>query len=512
MDRRTAPLSAGEPLQAPLSRRAFLRAGAALTLPVLTGCGTASARTNAGERRQAVVLGAGLAGLAAADALVKAGVDTLVLEARGRAGGRVHTLRTPFDDGLYAEAGAVFVPEQHARTLGLVRELGLELRPADAGRGTGTRLFVRGTLVTLREGEPPRWPVPLRPDEAALTQQELLARYLAPVAEGIGDPDHPLWPSPAALRLDRMTTGQLLRERGASEGAVSLMRLGYLDEWGDGIDAVSALGTLRDVAANRYGGAMYRIAGGSDRLPAALAARLGSIVRYGSPVTSLQQERRGVRIHYRGADRMHTVHADRVICAIPFPVLRTLSIRPAFSGGKRAAVAGLALTSITRVYLQVRRRAWDDAREVATDLPVQLVTHATEGQSGDRGIVEAFVAGTAARRLASMDPAACIRHVRRQIARIHPRLDEHVERATIHAWDDEPWSGGDYAWFRPGEVRAFLPHLASPEGRVHFAGDHTSARPGWMQGALDSGARAADEVLAALAGDGARRAEPRAAA
>ena len=60
--------------------------------------------------------------------------------------------------------------------------------------------------------------------------------------------------------------------------------------------------------------------------------------------------------------------------------------------------------------------------------------------------------------------------------------------------DNELWSRGAYAWFRPGEMSSLLPHIASPEGRIHFAGDHTSPVPGWMNGALQSGNRAAREV------------------
>ena len=485
----------------PLTRRQFL----ALAVPAAVA---ACAGTDPGagarmERTRVVVIGAGLAGLAAAYELARTGVEVRVLEARARPGGRVHTLRAPFDDGLYAEAGAVFVPGHHATTLRYLREFGLPLQAATAGeRGQGGRLFVRGTSVRLRPGESPRWPVPLKPREAGLTPGELRSLYLDPVVDSIGDPEHPLWPGEAALRFDGMTMAQLLRARGASDGAIALMRLGYLDEWGDGIDSISALGQLRDLAGNRGGGETHRIAGGSDRLPAAFARRLGEAVRYGAAVTAIERRHGTVRVEYTAGGERRTIAAERVICAIPFPLLRRLRIDPPLAASKRAAVEQLPATAVTRVYLQLRERAWnpDDGDAVATDLPIMLAAHATPGQAGPREIVEAFVTGTGARELGRMPVEACIRRVRAQMERIVPGSDARVERAAVYAWNADPWARGDYAWFCPGQVRALLPHVATPDGHLHFAGDHTSTRPGWMQGALDSGRRAAGEVITALDG------------
>jgi monoamine oxidase len=501
-----ATYAARWPVATALTRRQFL----ALAVPAAAAAcgGTGRGGRERTERTRVVVVGAGLAGLAAAYELSRAGVEVRVLEARARPGGRVHTLRASFDDGLYAEAGAVFVPAHHATTLRFVREFGLTLQPAaDGGRGHGGRLFVRGTSVRLRPGERPSWPLPLKPREAGLTPGELRSLYLAPVVESIGDPEHPLWPGETALRFDGMTMAQLLRARGASPGAIALMRLGYLDEWGDGIDAISALGLLRDLAGNRGAGDTHRIAGGSDRLPAAFARRLGDAVRYGATVTAMEHRRGGVRVAYTADGEQTYITADRVVCAIPFTVLRRLAVYPPLSPPKRAAVAQLPATSVTRVYLQLRTRVWDaqDGDAVATDLPIMLAAHATPGQPGTREIVEAFVTGAAARALARLPAEACAGQVRAQLARVIPGIDGQVERAAVCAWDADPWARGDYAWFRPGQVRALLPHVATPEGRIHFAGDHTSTRPGWMQGALDSGLRAAHEVVTALGGGEATR-------
>ena len=86
-----------------------------------------------------------------------------------------------------------------------------------------------------------------------------------------------------------------------------------------------------------------------------------------------------------------------------------------------------------------------------------------------------------------------------QMEKVYPGLRAQYERGASKCWDEDEWSRGDYAWFRPGQVTALMPHIASAEGRVHFAGEHTSAWPGWMQGALDSGVRAAREISEAAA-------------
>src|SRR5947209_2343503 len=81
-----------------------------------------------------------------------------------------------------------------------------------------------------------------------------------------------------------------------------------------------------------------------------------------------------------------------------------------------------------------------------------------------------------------------------EMEKVFPGIRAHYEGGTSYCWDQDPWSQGDYAWFKPGQMASLFPHVASVEGRIHFAGEHTSAWPGWMQGALVSGYRAAREV------------------
>jgi monoamine oxidase len=488
-------------MDAPISRREFVTQGAAAATLAALGCASPSPE-KPGAPARVIVAGAGLAGLAAAYELVGRGHDVTVLEARRRPGGRVLTLRDGFDDGLYAEAGAAFIPEDHVHTIAYARDLGVTLVPAGApGRGKDSQYFVGGRTVSLDADHRPDWPLDLRPDEAGRAPGDLLARYLGPALDRLGDPRHPSWPGPQAMAYDDETLAQLLRRQGASEAAVRLVRLGYLDEWGDGIDACSALFLLRDMALRPAGGTVYRIEGGTDRLPHAFATRLGTRIRYGAVVREIRHDPDGVHVGFEVDGGVETASADFLVCAIPFTTLRSVRVSPPFPPGKRRAIHGLRTTSVARVYLQLRSRCWSaDAASVATDLPIMLAADATAGQGGTRAILEAFVTGAQARALTAMAPDERVRFALDHLGRIHPAVPRLVEQGTSWCWDADPWALGDYAWFAPGEMRAFLPHLAEPVGRIHFAGDHTSAWPGWMQGALASGIRAADEVHAASTG------------
>lgn len=483
------------------SRREFLRQASRIAAAAwVAGC-DGRGPGGSDERAEIVIAGAGLAGLAAARALVRAGREVVVLEARNRPGGRVLTLREPFGNGLYAEAGAVFVPAHHTHTIEMAREYGIALRRITAGgRGRGGAVHVAGRLIAPDDAGFWPWPIPLHPRERGLSPEALRDLYVTPILAALGDPAHPSWPGEAALAYDGLTFAGLLRTRGASEGAIHLIRLGYVDEWGDGADRISALFLLRELALNGQVDAIHVIDGGSDRLPRAMADALGDRIRYGSTVVGIAPSRGRVDVRYRRERGIQTIRAARLICALPFPVLRMIEGGLSCAPGKRAAIVGARTTSITRIYAEVDGRLDTSAHpwSIPTDLPVMLAADATRAPPGQPWVIEAFLTGARARAVGRMTHADRVAFALPHLERIYPGMRRFVERTASHAWDLEPASRGDYAWFAPGEMRLFLRHLHTAEGRIHFAGDHTSTMPGWMQGALDSGVRAAGEVLASV--------------
>lgn len=490
-----------------MNRREFL-GRAALAGASLSACSALNARSthdaSFGRTRapkKVIVLGAGLAGLVAGYELAQVGHEVTILEARARPGGRVHTIREPFSDGLHAEAGARFIPNNHDLTLRYTNLFKLSLEPATPL--FEARLFyVRGRRVVANWGVRVDWPYDLTPDERKLGRLGMWEQYISAGLGRLGDVTAPGWPADPRLEtLDRMTAADFLRSQGASADAVALLRIGYLDLIGDGIDSYPALLMLQHLALRQTEAQRFAITGGTDLLPKAFAARLGARIRYETPVVSIEPGEVSASIVV-GRDGQHQrLTADHVICTIPFSVLKHVDVSPTFSPQKTRAVTELPYTSIARIYLQFRRKAWTTENlyiTAATDLPIQWVFEHTVNQPGSRGVLEAQAAGVEGRRVTGMPEGDRILFALSQLEEIFPGIREDFERGTSKSWDEDPWARGAFAYFRPGQMLSLLPHIARPEGRVHFAGEHTSAWSGWMQGALESGLRAAREINEAV--------------
>jgi monoamine oxidase len=426
--------------------------------------------------KRIVIAGAGLAGLSAAYELVQSGHQVTVLDARDRPGGRVLTLRDSFAGGQYAEAGAETFGETHGFVQRYVRLFQLETIPA----------WNYGKLASLffRDGQRSR------------SNLELARKFVEPIVKEIGDPLTPGWPAAEILRrFDRVSMAQLLRARGASPEEIALLEFTYSDAWDNGTAADSALCLLRDEAIARKGQS-FRIRDGNDRLPQALARSLGARVHYRTTVQRIQQDIRHVTVTVSTSDRRRAqISADYLICAIPFPLLRSIELSPAFSEGKQRAIRELTYNSVTRVYVQSQTRPWIAeglSGFVTTDLPIGTVWDCTEGQPGAPGILECYTSGERARRLASLSEPQRIQMVVENLGKVFPGAS--YGKSVSVAWDSDPLSKGAFAWFKRDQMTELLPHIARREGRVFFAGEHTSPWFGWMQGALESGNRAAHEV------------------
>lgn len=425
-------------------------------------------------RHDAVIVGGGCAGLRAADELLLAGLDVVVLEARHRPGGRVHSHR--FDDGQWCERGAEFVDQNHERVLELAARLGLRTVPTEPGPDGRRRLDVGGRVVALDDlpsvrAEHRRWESEL--DELA----------------GTVDPDDPTG-GPMAASLDGRNVADLIGSLDLSVSAKVLVGRELRTELMVPPSELSLLHLAWVAARHRAVGAgreAFRIGGGFDQIPAGLAARLGDALRLDQPVSAVDGARGSV-MTAAGEELL----ADHIVLAVPPPALARIAITPALP----AEVLSIGMGVGAKVSTQYSRRVWlDDGSDgrVLSDRAYGELWETTAGQPGDRGILTALLSshdGAALGALPDVDA-----RVRRDVERLFPGSIGLALETVVTDWTNDPWSLGCYAAFQPGQLRSAWDLLRSRHGRVVLAGEHTSVFAGYVEGALESGARAAEMVL-----------------
>ena len=471
---------------------AAMLAGRSISSPALEVADTR--RTDAAKK--VIVMGAGLAGLAAAYKLTEMGHDVSVLEARARPGGRVYTLREPFADGLYAEGGAQVLSDLHPITNHYTRLFDLPLQPwipdiADS------LYYLRGQRLRQSNDQHLSWPVELSAAEQQMGIPGMLNQYVISSVAEIGDPRAADWSAASLKKFDSLSYADFLRHQGASAGAIALLRMGFWDLWGNGIESVSALFFLRILALAVKDEHSFTIVGGNDLLPDAFAMRLEGKIRYNAPVRRIEHRSHGVRVEFSEAGANRFTSADHLVCTLPFSVLKSIPTTPRFSSAKQDAIEQLPYTSFARIFLQSKRKFWveEDLPGMAfTDLPIMWVRDSTFGQPGPRGILHANIGGSNARRVTAMSSTERIGYVLEHMQMVYPAIRDEFEVGASKCWDDDDWARGAYAWFRPGQMSSLLPQIARSEGRVHFAGEHTSVWATSIHGALESGHRVAREI------------------
>ncbi len=445
--------------------------------------------------KRVIIIGAGLAGLVAAYELRRAGHNVVVLEVRNRVGGRVHTLRD-FAPGLYAEAGAMRIPRAHDLTLAYCRRFGLPLRPFVMGNPKGL-LYVRGMRMTVAESDadPSRLAFDLAEQERGRTADQLWAAAIGDLRAMVEREGASAWEH-IVRDYDRFSLYEYLRHRGWSHGAIEYFAItNFLES-----DLHNA---LVEVLREEFGGAyidMQEIVGGMDQLPDAFFGELTREVRMGAEVFAIAQDADSVTIHFKTEAGRFTEQGDYAVCTLPFSVLRTVDQLTPFSVGKQRAIRQLNYHASTKILLQVRERIWETEDGIhggaaVTDLPIRRMNYPTPDPTTDRGILLAsYTWGQDALQWGAMDEETRLEEALGDVSRIHPRIRDVYEVGASYAWYGDRWARGAFAMFEPTQQTTLQADIVAPEGRFLFAGEHCSLYHAWMQGALESGIRAAVHI------------------
>lgn len=449
-------------------------------------------RPDHGARRRVVVVGAGLAGLTTALDLRDAGWDVVVLEARDRVGGRVHTLYDPFTAGLHAESGGESIDDGHYAIQAMLKRFGLSTERRAPLKPYDSTIYYQGVREPLAA-------FLTRDGGKALQDYLRFDDAVSALADGI-NPDHPER-ARNAEQLDAQSLEDFVRRQRLAPSAEFLVRTENRGEYNAELRDISLLFIAQQEAASSSSllsltaSETKRVAGGNSLLPEAMARALGSRVRLGSPVTRVEHGHDGVRVH----TARDFVDGAWLVVAAPLMPMRQVEFAPRLPASVRAVIDGLDLGAAAKVIHEYDAAFWR-AEGVSgftlTDLPFAIGWSPTDSRPATtRGLLSQFITGDAAVLAASLSEQRRRTVFTEQLDTVYAEaaLLQTGNVATM-AWANERYTGGGYAVYRPGQMAPFWPVLRAGFGRFRFAGEHTESLAGYMESAIRSGHRIATSL------------------
>lgn len=422
------------------------------------------------------VVGLGLAGLRTAMLLEKYGVQVELFEARGRPGGRLHTIDE--GEGAVYEAGGEWIDADHYRCIRLLEEFNIE--PTTRGSWPGKVVF-NGKHRT----EADLWSDALEDDLRVEAAARELCRNLI----------EPPWRNRDAQHLDEQTLATFLREQTTSERGLWWVTAKYRSDEGDDPEQVGLLGWLAGFLhyLDRDGDVMsaYRVPGGWRNLCERMLSKLHSEAHFGKVLQRVRQDSEGVTLIFEDGQ----VRVDRVILTLPPPALERVVFEPALTGQKRCAIEASRMGRTVKISWEFEEAWWQDqgwGGNMMCDGPIQQIW---DGSMGEAPMLTAYICGNEAANWAKLgDP---VRAGIYELSQILPEAAKTFKRGWYHDWVTDPFCQGSFSHLSPGFVLEHMEQMSQSVGRVHFAGEHTGLWTGFIEGALESAERVVPEVVRA---------------
>lgn len=440
------------------------------------------------NHKSVTIIGAGMAGLAAAYDLHRAGWQVTVLEGRDRVGGRVHTL-CGFSNGLVAEAGGEFIDKHHTRMLAFAKEFNLSLGEVGSWQGQ-TDDWAAYEGKAGQSNDTNVWGFNLG------NEFDSIWAALAELAKQVPDPAHPE-SAPSARELDKQSSADWLNVQSAHP----LAHMAFADHIRSEYTCEPEHFSLLDLARNAalyysdpgFHKPNYRIIGGNDQIPRAIAAALPD-VRLNAAVSSINNQSDEVTVTYKQGDSYRTLTSSFAILAIPLTTARLIEFNPPLPSAHQRMVNDISYGAVTKVMIEYRERFWKAKGwngRLSTDQHIVQTWDATSHLEGEHGIITAYTGGGPGAKLSALSDEERIKLAVSVIEKIFPGSSDLIENTATIAWMNEPFTRCSYMSLAPTQVTTHWQTLFSPAGRLYFAGEHATIYQGFMEGAVESGQRAA---------------------